>query len=205
MSRPRSIDDAQILEAARKLFLEGGARASTAAIAKAAGVSEGTIFKRFETKQHLFFAAMGLPRPIEASRLLAGRAGTGDVQTHLVEVSMEIIAFFGVMVPRMNLLCAHPAYDPKVVFADDSEPPPVRLVRGLAVWLDHEATSGRVRPGASEKVARVLLGALFNFVFWQVNGLDRGAESDPREYAEGVVDLLWRGLAPDGGPAEDNS
>ena len=93
MSRPRTIDDAQILDVARKIFLERGMRASTASIARAAGVSEGTIFKRFDTKQELFFASMGLPRPIEAARLLAGRAGRGDVRTHLVEISVEIVAW----------------------------------------------------------------------------------------------------------------
>ena len=203
MSRPRSIDDAHILEVARKLFLDGGPRTSTAAIARAAGVSEGTIFKRFETKQELFFAAMGLPRPTEVSRLLAGPVSEGDVRSHLVDLSVEIIAFLGEIVPRMMMLCAHPAYDPKVLFADDPEPPPLRLVRGLAAWLDREATAGRVRGGVSEKTARVLLGALQNYVFWQVAGLQRGPGGDAREYAEGVVDLLWRGVAPDGDPAEE--
>lgn len=205
MSRPRSIDDAQILEVARKLFLEGGPRTSTASIARAAGVSEGTIFKRFETKRELFFAAMGLPRPIEVSRLLAGRVGQGDVREHLVEVSLEIVAFFGDILPRMMMLCAHPAYDPKVIFADDPEPPPLRLVRGLASWLDREAAAGNVRAGVSEKTARVLLGALHNYVFWQVAGLQGAADESAREYVQGVVDLLWRGLVPQPGSAEVSS
>ncbi len=202
MSRPRTIDDAQILEAARAVFLERGVRASTASIARAAGVSEGTIFKRFDTKQELFFAAMGLPRPIQAAKLLAGRAGQGDVRTHLVEVSLEIIAFLREMIPRMTLLCAHPAYDPKVIFAGDDEPPPVRVIRGLAAWIAAECEAGRVGHCEPEKVARVLLGSLHNFVFWEVAGLSRGSSETAREYAEGVVDLLWLGIGPTPDPAE---
>ncbi|MEL7106646.1 MAG: TetR/AcrR family transcriptional regulator [Pseudomonadota bacterium] len=46
----------QIAEAATALFLDQGVGVSTAAIAKAAGVSNGTLFNAFPTKQHLIDA-----------------------------------------------------------------------------------------------------------------------------------------------------
>ena len=46
----------QIAEAAIKLFLREGVGAPTAQIAKAAGVSNGTLFNAFETKQKLIDA-----------------------------------------------------------------------------------------------------------------------------------------------------
>lgn len=46
----------QIADAAIELFLAQGVGVSTAAIAKAAGVSNGTLFNAFPTKQHLIDA-----------------------------------------------------------------------------------------------------------------------------------------------------
>ncbi|MCX5539989.1 TetR/AcrR family transcriptional regulator [Paraburkholderia sp. CNPSo 3076] len=54
MARPLSADKRQtILEAATRLIAEAGLSASTARIAKAAGVAEGTIFTYFESKDEL--------------------------------------------------------------------------------------------------------------------------------------------------------
>ena len=48
---------AQILEAAAQVFAQHGFRgATTRAIARAAGVAEGTIFRYFPTKRHLLLA-----------------------------------------------------------------------------------------------------------------------------------------------------
>ena len=61
MGRPVHISKERILAAARSVFLEHGFSASTAKVAQAAGVSEGSIFKRFPTKEALFVAAMAAP------------------------------------------------------------------------------------------------------------------------------------------------
>ncbi len=53
--RPRKIDDATILTAARPLFLEKGPGATTKEVAAHAGVSEGLLFQRYKTKADLFF------------------------------------------------------------------------------------------------------------------------------------------------------
>jgi len=54
LARPLSSDKRKmILEAATRLFAEEGLNASTSRIAKAAGVSEGTIFTYFATKDEL--------------------------------------------------------------------------------------------------------------------------------------------------------
>ena len=58
MSRPTSIKDQTIIDAARAVFLERGFGATTAEVAERAMVSEGTLFKRFRTKAELFQAAM---------------------------------------------------------------------------------------------------------------------------------------------------
>ena len=56
MPRPRLIDDATLLAAAREVFVEKGVGATTREVARYAGVSEGVIFQRYATKADLFFA-----------------------------------------------------------------------------------------------------------------------------------------------------
>ncbi|PHM51225.1 TetR/AcrR family transcriptional regulator [Xenorhabdus sp. KK7.4] len=57
MARPRSEEKQQaLLRAATEIFAEQGLAAPTAAIAKKAGVSEGTLFRYFENKDALLSA-----------------------------------------------------------------------------------------------------------------------------------------------------
>ncbi len=61
--------DVELLDAARRFFVERGFGASTKEIARRAGVSKGVIFQRFRTKDDLFFAAM-TPPAAELHKLL---------------------------------------------------------------------------------------------------------------------------------------
>ena len=61
LPRPRHIDDATLLAAAREVFVEKGAAATTREVARRAGVSEGVLFQRYRTKADLFFAALEPP------------------------------------------------------------------------------------------------------------------------------------------------
>ncbi len=64
MARPKSEDKKQaLLEAATAAFAQSGIAASTALIARNAGVAEGTLFRYFATKDDLLNALyLGLPR-----------------------------------------------------------------------------------------------------------------------------------------------
>lgn len=192
MARPTSISNEQILEAAREIFLEQGFEASTAQIAQKAGVSEGSIFKRFQTKEGLFQAAMGIPEP-PFERLLEGRAGVGDVRESLVEISVEIIRFFRVLVPRVMRLWAHTCAHPMEI-TKGKESPPLRAHRVLAEYLDEEMERGRLRSADAKVMARMLIGTLHNFVFFEVVGLKE--EGDAEAFARDMVDLIWKGAAP---------
>ena len=70
----------RILEVARRLFLERGFKATTAEVAREAGVAEGSLFKRWKTKQELFLSAMsaGDEDPIWVQTLI-NNAGKGDL------------------------------------------------------------------------------------------------------------------------------
>ena len=86
MARPVSIDDDVILRAARDVFLEHGVRGTTAEVAQRAGVSEGSVFKRWKTKEELFHAAMNQRQAGEATFLhdIMQRVGKGDLREQLI-------------------------------------------------------------------------------------------------------------------------
>src|SRR5690348_5757472 len=102
MSRPTTITAEQILDAAREVFLEKGIRATTAEVAKRAGVAEGSIFKRFPTKHELFRNAMNLDvQDPEFLRKLPERVGKGDLRQNLFDFGTDALAFFRHLVPIM--------------------------------------------------------------------------------------------------------
>src|SRR5690349_15181162 len=58
-TKPKTAKQEQIVEAAIQLFAaKGYANTSTAEIARVAGVSEGTIFKHYGTKERLLFSVI---------------------------------------------------------------------------------------------------------------------------------------------------
>ncbi|MGS0687562.1 TetR/AcrR family transcriptional regulator [Nakamurella sp. GG22] len=70
----------------------GYARATTRAIADAAGVAEGTIYRHYPDKRHLFFAAV-FDRNAAVLEWVSGlpaRAGTGTVRGNLRDALMKL-------------------------------------------------------------------------------------------------------------------
>ncbi len=195
MARPRSISTERILDAARKCFLDQGYGVSTIAIAKEAGISEGSIFRRFPTKEDLFLAAMGLPS-FEPARNLERRVGQGTIDEQLVEVATEILGFFRLVVPRVTMLCSHPAFDPITHFKGRTDSPPVLLLRTLTHYFDAEMKLGRLRRGDPQVAARMLLGSLHNFVFLEQLGVQEHLPLEAESFVRGVVDILLAGLRP---------
>jgi AcrR family transcriptional regulator len=198
MARPVSIKDETIIEAARQVFLEQGIQATTAAVAERAGVSEGSIFKRFKSKEELFRAAMG--HPVDAPPFahdLAARAGTGEVRELLFETGMEIVVFFRRLMPLHMMAWSNPGSDGLPKALSGPNPPPVRAVKNLAGFFEAEMRGGRMRRQDPEIVARTFLGSVHTFVFfellYQMNGeLPLAAET----YVRGLVSLLWTGIDP---------
>ncbi len=200
MPRPAKIKDEAILDAARAVFLEKGIRATTAEVARRAGIAEGSIFNRFPTKAALFQAAM---RPTMEeppwAQLLVDRAGQGDVIENMVEIGAQVLDFLRQIVPIMMMSWSNPSgsngFLPEALAG--ANPPPLRAMRRLVTFFDAEIKAGRLRGSDPELLARVFLGSLQNYVFFEV--LLRAQDMMPLPaltYVRGVVDLLWNGAAP---------
>jgi AcrR family transcriptional regulator len=205
MARPVSIKDETIIAAAREVFLERGIQATTAEVAQRAGVSEGSVFKRFKSKVDLFRAAMS-DRLIEPDwpRELAGTVGKGDVRENLVASGVKIVTFFRELMPLMMMSWSNPGPNGLPDVIGGPNPPPVRALKTVIGYFEAEMRAGRVRVQDPEIVARAFVGSINNFVFFDLlhsaNGeLPLAAET----YVRGLVSLLWSGIEP--GPAHAGS
>lgn len=197
MGRPAVVSSAQILSAARDLFLEQGFGATTAAIARRAGVSEGSIFKRFPTKEALFFAALGIAEPSWIDEL-DKRAGKGPVRDNLVQVFLGMVEFFRELMPRIIVTwsCRAMAHGPHAFFSEPDSPP-ARGLRTLTRYLTREAELGRIRLKDPEVLARALLGSAQNFVMTDMMRIHVREPLTASYFASELVDLLFSGLNPE--------
>jgi AcrR family transcriptional regulator len=192
MARPARIDTRELLDTARSLFLEHGFGVSTSAIARQAGISEGSIFKRFPSKEALFCAALAPPVPEWTTRL----DEEGPPREVLIATAREALAFYREMVPRMSMLRSSlPCQD--VYLDEGSLPGPVRAVRATSLWFERHRDGGRLDLASPETAARMFVGALVHYAFFEHMGFsDAATTPSPEAYAESVVDTLLRGVAP---------
>jgi AcrR family transcriptional regulator len=198
MARPATIKDETIIEAAREIFLERGIRATTADVAERAGVSEGTVFKRFRTKTDLFTAAMDshIAEPSWFATLTE-RVGKGPVEEILFDVGMQMIAFFRTIFPLMMMSWSNPGADGLPTPLTMPNPPPLRALRAMAGFFEAEMRAGRLRRHDPEIVARTFLGGMTSYAFFEV--LLKAHEQLPlpaETYVRGLVNTLWTGIEP---------
>lgn len=196
MARPSTITNQQILQAARQVFLSEGFAASTGDIAKRARVSEGTIFKRFATKEDLFLAAMGTAAAPALMSSLPGRVGKGDLRQGLVSLALELIELYREVLPRVTMMwsCRLP---PSQLMKGMTDPPPVRGLRALTAFFDGEQRLGRIGGCDPEVVARLFAGAIHHYVNLEMMGMARRLPMAAPSFARGLVDVLWNGIASD--------
>lgn len=197
MARRAQFRDEDLLEAARVVFLERGARATTAEVARRAGVSEGTIFHHFKSKGALFEAALSLAesQPPEVMKL-ADRIGQGTVAENLVDFATAHVEWLRMRVPLMLLAWANTSPEEKHRLQCTTEPMISALVKLLAGYVEGEARQGRLRRVDPEVAARALLGAIFEYVRSElVDGGLRGLPLPAPMFVRGLVDIFLHGTA----------
>jgi AcrR family transcriptional regulator len=196
MARTTTITDEQILKAARSVFLEEGFGAQTAKIARRAEVSEGTIFKRFPTKEALFFAALEIERSPAWHTEIDRRVGTGDLLDNLKAICLGILSFFNEMLPRS--ITTMGSMGPLLFKAFEGvEHPAVMDERKLRGFLEQEIELGRLRVCNTDLLAQVILGMMINLVFRSLTLGKPLTSENLSELAADSAELIWNGIAPD--------
>lgn len=194
MGRHTTITDKQILDAAREVFVEEGFGVKTATIAVRAGVSEGTIFKRYPTKEALFFAALEIEQhPAwhkQTDRLIAEWEGKDG----LVSLFVSILNYLSEIMPRMITAIGSRVGMPPKPFEGMSEDPRKRDQRVLSQFLQKAIDAGHLRSCNAETLAQILIGAAVESTFDTMFDKRQRTLKDFRPQAERIVDVLWNGI-----------
>jgi AcrR family transcriptional regulator len=191
----------RIVEAAERVMRERGlARSTTKEIARAAGYSEGTLYKHFESKEDLFLAVLAerLPSFVVLVEELPSRVGRGTVRETLEEVATNALTYYGEIVPMAASIFSEPA-----LLARHREglrmrgAGPQMINETLTSYLEAEKRIGRVREDADpEAVAAMILGACYQRAFFRSYlGEDVPAEEEV-DFVEGIVQTLMPSLSP---------
>jgi AcrR family transcriptional regulator len=191
--RIATITDQQIIEAARETFLELGFAAPSSEIARRAGVSEGTIFKRFRTKEELFVAAVGFPDGAMWFEKAETMIGQGNLRENLIELSLEIFNAAREVMPRIFMVISRgnaPMNHPQ-----GTDSPMNLAMDSLTKLFAGEIKLGRMRQINPEIAALMLLGALMHRV--QLEVMFSRAVIDPADLVRAVIDAFWQGIAPE--------
>lgn len=173
------ISQERILTAAREVFLEKGFSARTSEIAHRAAVSEGTLFKRFATKEALFAAAMGADE-VGWTAGLRDRIGRGELRENLVQLCIDIVAELRRTVPAA--LCAWGARAVEARGDSNDE------LIALASYLEAEMKLGRLHPADPLPLSRTLFSAMLGHTVLELTSAAMSMPLSDRNFARALVD-----------------
>jgi len=152
----------RILRAAAEVFAEKGyVRATTRALAAAAGVNEVTLFRHFGNKLNLLVAVVhewsGLP---DLYSLLEGRL-SGEYRQDMLRFGRALHAMFAGRRTALRLVLCEAEQVPELRRVLGQMPLQLRQV--LAGYLRQQIAAGRVRPLDPEVMAQAFLGLFFAY------------------------------------------
>lgn len=145
----------QIIEGARQIFMRDGFDgASMNDITRAAGVSKGTVYAYFPSKEALFEALIREDRRIQAERICRFSADDENVEKVLREIALNIVA--AVTQPghiaHLRTVIAAAAKFPSIGHAF-YEAGPMYGAGRLAAYLDRQVSAGRLRIDDTQRAA----------------------------------------------------
>ena len=174
----------------------GAVLAGATATGASAGVSEGTLFNRFASKEDLFVAAIGLHRQARWQAELLDVAGQDDVRRNLERALLSMLREAEQLVPKLMVMFSRghdPSHNPILMRLGD---PMQAAARNIAAYLEAEVRLGRLRPLDAEVTALTVVGTLSHYVHREQMMPGQGAGLEAGRFVRGLMDLLWPGMAP---------
>lgn len=169
MTRPKTVPDAAILDAARFCARDRGPAVSLDVIARRVGLTSPALLKRFGSRQKLMIAALRPTDPPEWVRDLAAGPDARPLERQLAELISRVLDFFSQEMPCISAL-AESGFPVSEIFDGTQAPAPFRSIWALSGWLERAQKRGLIDAKAIagsdfEGVASGLLGALHGRVF----------------------------------------
>lgn len=193
----------RILQAARDVMLEQGMRrATTREIARAAGVSEGTLYNHFPSKEALFLASLK-SHPTEFVQMLIdlpSRAGEGKVADRLAELARTALVHYRHTIPiGSSILADRDLMERHQALLREQGAGPYRANEMLAAYLRSEQEAGRVRPDVDpDTISYMILGACLQYVFWTYSTGEDSFAPAPEVFTRELVAAACSMLEPRG-------
>ena len=189
----------QILDAAERAMKEKGlAKVTARDIAHEAGYADGTLYTHFTHKEDIFLAVIleNLPQLVAS---LEENAGKRTVSANLEDVVFSALTFYEEIIPLTASFFAEPElmvrYREKV---REQNGGPQRSYDFLIHYLQEEQGLGRVDEHINPtSVAVLLLGASFQYVFFQLFTGDNPLSVAKQEFVKNLVQTLMQGISPD--------
>ncbi|HYO69137.1 MAG TPA: TetR/AcrR family transcriptional regulator [Archangium sp.] len=199
MARPRQVLDEEILVAARACFIEHGASVSTEAIATRLGVSGPALLKRFGSKRELLKAAFSVGRPPPWLPVVEAGPDERELTVQIREMAGTIDAFFREMVPAFAVL-REAGLTPAELRGENQEvPAPARASLAMAGWFRRAQEQGKLREGDPAVMASLFLAGIQHRYFLAHVTNQRVPTEAEDPWLDRMVDIFWRGVAPEAG------
>lgn len=194
--RPQQIPEEALLDAAAAVFLRDGVGATTAEIARRAGVSEGLLFYRYKTKDDLIAAV--IERELQPAPRLAelvrdpGALPAPEALRELVQLVLDALrrAF-----PYVEIARASPNSEAIMRSSARTGVTPERMGGLVAKYFEAERARGRFRALTSSIAGRLVVGVCLDRVLSESSPLGHRPLERDDAFLRGVVDLLLHGAA----------
>lgn len=192
MGRARTVEDEDILEAARLAFVDRGQLATTREIADAAGISQAVLYQRFGSKDDLFFAAMAPPPPDLEDLLGEPPRAPEDTEAYLADVAERLYRYFETVAPLFVQLATHTAFHPDHLADAHGPMMETGLVESLSTRLRDLIEMGCIRKGDGSAIAQLLISVVHG------EALSAALLKTPPDgkRRRDMIGLVWQGLAP---------
>lgn len=191
---------AEIIAAALTLFAERGFAATKLDdVAKAAGISKGTVYLYFATKEDLFRAIVRqeLVQSLElAEQAIKNYKGeSGDLLRMIVGRFLAVMATDLAVIPKLVLSEAGNFPEIAKFYADEVVARGMKLIGGI---LERGIASGEFRPIDSAQFVPIFIGPMLMMVLWKHSiGRHTAIGFDHAAVLDAHIGMMLRGLVPD--------
>ena len=190
MARPRTVTDEQILQAARRCFIEGGPAVPLTRIASEVGVSPAAICKRMGSKSELLLKSLHIvdwdPPPLQW--LLSGPT-KGMLKPQLVR---SLDGGFSMLSAQFPTLVALRLSD-QPMFPDPDRPtPPERFRTALSDWIRRASARDGFVVSSPEVAAGLLVSSVQSHAF--MNWVERLQPGENRPDWESLIEGVLPGI-----------
>lgn len=157
LSRPKEVSDDQIIEAARRMFLEHGAHTPMAIVANELGVSSTALHLRMGSKKSLLLKALCPTDPPVIEQLADSLDETRSVTKQLRDILLQLQTWTEAEIPATFTLYSIGLLPEPGDEIENSQP--ARLRQALAGWL-RKAARVRRMSCPPRVAAEILFGVL---------------------------------------------